>query len=408
MRVQDLAATSFGSLIANPLRSLLTALGVVIGAAAVIMTLAIGSGVRKGVDDVISSLGSNLIIVFGTNSQRGGVSGAGGDQLTMADVAAIAKLPDVVATSGSVRGGAQVIAAGANWQTSIEGVEPGYFEANDWKVSEGRLFDEREVRTQRKVALIGATVATELFGASDPIGQKIRINATTVEVIGILAKKGQSGFGQDRDDTVIVPITVAQGRILGRGGVRSDAVQRIYVEGSAGGARLSAMQASVEALLRERKRVREGEEGGFAVRNLTEFAEAQAQTSQLFTVLLLSVGGVSLLVGGIGIMNIMLVSVTERTREIGLRIALGARRGEVRAQFALEATVLSLAGGVLGVIFGVTGSFLLASALNFPVVIDPVGVGVAFGVSAVVGLIFGFWPASRAAALDPIEALRRE
>jgi len=408
MRIQDLAATSFGSLIANPLRSLLTALGVVIGAAAVIMTLAIGSGVRKGVDDVINSLGSNLIIVFSSNQQRGGVSGAGGDPLTLADAAAIAKLPDVVSTSGSVRGGAQVIAAGANWQTSVEGVETGYFEANDWGVSAGRVFDEREVRTQRKVALLGATVATELFGASDPIGQKVRVNATTVEVIGILAKKGQSGFGQDRDDTVILPITVAQSRVLGRGGVRADGVQRIYVEGAAGGARLSALQESVEALLRERKRVREGEESGFAVRNLTEFAQAQAQTSQLFTVLLLSVGGVSLLVGGIGIMNIMLVSVTERTREIGLRIALGARRGEVRAQFALEATVLSLAGGILGVMLGVTGSFILAKALGFPVVIDPFGVGVAFGVSALVGLIFGFWPASRASALDPIEALRRE
>ena len=408
MRTQDLAATSFGSLVANPLRSLLTALGVVIGAAAVIMTLAIGSGVRKGVDDVINSLGSNLIIVFSSNQQRGGVSGSAGDALTLADVAAIAKLPDVVSTSGSVRGGAQVIAAGANWQTLVEGVEPGYFEANDWGVSEGRLFDDREVRTQRKVALLGATVATELFGASDPLGQKVRINATTVEVIGILAKKGQSGFGQDRDDTVIVPITVAQGRILGRTGARSDAVQRVYVEGAAGGSRLTALQESVEALLRERKRVREGEDGGFAVRNLTEFAQAQAQTSQLFTVLLLSVGGVSLLVGGIGIMNIMLVSVTERTREIGLRIALGARRGEVRAQFALEATVLSLAGGILGVVLGVTGSFLLAKALGFPVVIDPFGVGIAFGVSALVGLIFGFWPASRAAALDPIEALRRE
>ncbi|MBY0447764.1 MAG: ABC transporter permease, partial [Hyphomonadaceae bacterium] len=336
------------------------------------------------------------------------VSGAGGDPLTLADAAAIAKLPDVVSTSGSVRGGAQVIAAGANWQTSVEGVETGYFEANDWGVSAGRVFDEREVRTQRKVALLGATVATELFGASDPIGQKVRVNATTVEVIGILAKKGQSGFGQDRDDTVILPITVAQSRVLGRGGVRADGVQRIYVEGAAGGSRLSALQESVEALLRERKRVREGEESGFAVRNLTEFAQAQAQTSQLFTVLLLSVGGVSLLVGGIGIMNIMLVSVTERTREIGLRIALGARRGEVRAQFALEATVLSLAGGILGVVLGVTGSFILAKALGFPVVIDPFGVGIAFGVSALVGLIFGFWPASRASALDPIEALRRE
>lgn len=409
MRAADLVSTAFGSLIAHPLRSLLTALGVVIGAGAVIMMLSIGAGAQKAVNDVISSLGSNLLIVFSQNSSRGGVSTAGGgEQLTLADVEAIrTRLPDVVAASGSVRGGVQAIAGGANWATQVEGVEVGYFEANDWGVTAGRVFDEREVRTQRKVALLGQTVAAELFGSSDPIGQRLRLGGTQLEIIGLLERKGQSGFGQDRDDIVIVPITVAQGRILGRGGVRADQVQRIYIEG-ASSAVLPRLEQEVDALLRERKRVREGQEGGFAVRNLTEFAEAQAQTTAIFSALLASIAAVSLLVGGIGIMNIMLVTVTERTREIGLRIALGAKRGEVRAQFALEATVLSLTGGLIGVIIGVLGAMVIASSGSFPVVIDPTAAALAFGVSAAVGLVFGFWPASRAAKLDPIEALRRE
>lgn len=408
MRIQDLVGTAFGSLVAHPLRSLLTALGVVIGAAAVIMMLSIGAGVQKSVNDAISSLGSNLLIVFNGSSQRGGVSFSGEQRLTVDDVRAIReRLPDVVAASGSVRGGAQAIAGGANHATQVEGVEPGYFEANDWGVVSGRVFDEREMRTQRKVGLLGQTVAEELFGASDPVGQRIRLGSSQIEVIGVLQEKGQSGFGGDRDDIVIVPITVAQGRILGRTGARAGSVRQIYVEG-ANSAALPKLQADIEQLLRERQRTREGEPDSFVVRNLSEILATQQQTTQVFAFLLASIAAVSLLVGGIGIMNIMLVSVTERTREIGLRIALGAKRGDVQRQFALEATVLSLAGGLLGVALGVGGAALIAQLGQFPVIIDPASVALAFGVSALVGLVFGFWPASRASKLDPIEALRRE
>lgn len=411
MQPRDLVVTAFSSLIAHPLRSLLTALGVVIGAAAVIMMLSIGAGVQKRVNDVISGLGSNLLIITNGASRQGGVSfaGSGGEQrLSLADAKAVREgLPDAVAVSGSVRGVTQAIAGGANWQTQVEGIETGFFEANDWSVTAGRVFDDRDVRTGRKVALIGTTVARELFGASDPIGQNLRLGSTQVEIIGVLQSKGQSGFGQDRDDAVLVPITVALGRILGRSGLRADSVQRIYVEAVSDGA-LTQLSADIETLLRQRRRLREGEPSDFTVRNLTEFAQAQADTTKVFAALLASIAGVSLLVGGIGIMNIMLVSVTERTREIGLRIALGARRSDVRAQFALEATVLSLAGGLIGVVIGVSGAWAIAKGGDFPVVIDPGSVGMAFGVSALVGLVFGFWPASRAAQLDPIEALRRE
>lgn len=408
MRLQDLVGTAFGSLVAHPLRSLLTALGVVIGAAAVIVMLSIGAGVQKSVNDAISSLGSNLLIVFNGTSQRGGVAFSGEQKLTLDDVRAIReRLPDAVAVSGSVRGASQAVADGANHPTQVEGVEPGYFEANDWGVVSGRVFDDRDVRTQRKVALIGQTVAEELFGSSDPVGRRLRLGSSQMEIIGLLKEKGQSGFGGDRDDIVIVPITVAQGRILGRNGARTNSVRQIYIEGSSSSA-LPKLQADVEAILRERHRIREGDADDFVVRNISDIASAQQQTTQVFAVLLASIAAVSLLVGGIGIMNIMLVSVTERTREIGLRIALGAKRRDVQAQFALEATVLSLTGGLLGVLLGVLGALLIAKLGQFPSIIDPASVGLAFGVSALIGLVFGFWPASRASNLDPIEALRRE
>ncbi|MCL4715665.1 MAG: ABC transporter permease [Hyphomonadaceae bacterium] len=412
MRTSDLIASAARALRSNPLRSALTALGVIIGVASVVAMVALGSGAQAQVERSIASLGSNLLIVVpGAQRSGGGVraqAGAGGgwDALTLGDAEAIAaQVENVAVVAPSQRARTQVIAGGLNWNPQVEGVTPAYLEARDWRIAQGRMFDETEERQARRVIVLGATVANELFPNVDPVGQTARMAGGAYEVIGVLESKGQSGFGMDQDDIVLAPLTTVKRRVSGRRG-RGDSVSQISVKAVNEGV-LSAVQQDVETLLRQRHRTREGEDD-FTVQNLSSITQTAAQTTQVFTYLLGGISAVSLLVGGIGIMNIMLVSVTERTREIGLRKALGARQSDILHQFGLEAVTLSVAGGIIGLTIGVAGAWLMTSLFNLPLVISPLNAGMAIAFSGAVGVVFGAYPAWRAARLDPIEALRRE
>lgn len=407
MRTSDLVASAARALRANPMRSALTALGVIIGVASVVAMVALGSGAQAQVERSISSLGSNLLIIVPGAQRAGGVRGqAGGwDTLTMGDAQAIAQIEGVVAVAPTQRARTQVIAGGLNWNPQIEGVTPDYLIARDWNIAQGRMFDETEERQARRVVVLGATVARELFPNVNPIGETVRMNGGAFEVIGVLASKGQSGFGLDQDDIVLAPFTTVKRRISGRQR-RADTVSQISVKAASDGI-LPVIEREVVEVLRQRHRTQEGEDD-FTVQNLSSITEAAAQTTQVFTYLLGGISAVSLLVGGIGIMNIMLVSVTERTREIGLRKALGARQSDILNQFGLEAVTLSVAGGVVGLALGVLGAWLMTSLFNLPLVIAPQNAILAIGFSGLVGVMFGAYPAWRAARLDPIEALRRE
>lgn len=408
MRTSDLVASAARALRANPMRSALTALGVIIGVASVVAMVALGSGAQARVERSIASLGSNLLIVVpGAMRGGGGVRGAAGgwDSLTMADAEAIAQLENVAVVAPSQRARTQVVANGLNWNPQVEGVTPDYLVARDWQIASGRMFDETEERQARRVVVLGATVASELFPNVEPVGQSVRMNGGTYEIIGVLESKGQSGFGLDQDDIVLAPLTTVKRRISGRRG-RGDSVSQISVKAESEGV-LSQLQDDVETLLRQRHRTREGEDD-FTVQNLSSITETAAQTTQVFTYLLGGISAVSLLVGGIGIMNIMLVSVTERTREIGLRKALGARQSDILHQFGLEAVALSVTGGIIGLVIGIAGAWGMTTLFNLPLVVSPLNAGLAIAFSGVVGVVFGAYPAWRAAKLDPIEALRRE
>jgi len=408
MRTSDLVSSAGRALRANPMRSALTALGVIIGVASVVAMVALGAGAQAQVERSISSLGSNLLIVVpGAMRGGGGVrgqAGGGWDSLTIDDAEAIAQLENVLVVAPAQNARTQVIASGLNWNPQVLGVTPDFLTARDWEIASGRMFDETEERQARRVVVLGATVVNELFPNMDPVGQTVRMNGGAFEVIGVLESKGQSGF-QDQDDIVLAPFTTVKRRISGRQR-RADTVSQISVK-AVDEESLAQLQADVETLLRQRHRTREGEDD-FTVQNLSAITEAAAQTTQVFTYLLGGISAVSLLVGGIGIMNIMLVSVTERTREIGLRKALGARQSDILHQFGLEAVALSLAGGVIGLILGVGGAWLMTSLFTLPLVISPLNAAFAIGFSGLVGVLFGAYPAWRAAKLDPIEALRRE
>lgn len=412
MRRADLITFAAGAIIAHPTRSALTSLGVVIGVAAVVMMTSIGLGAQQRVTSAIGGLGSNLLIVSpGASRGAGGgfvSQGAGsGMSLNDDDAEAIGKLDGVAASAPSVRGGAQLASEGANWSTRVEGVTPDYLTARDLTIASGRMFDENEARQGRKVIVIGQTIVTELFGeGADPIGKRIRVGAVPFEVIGVLESKGQSGFGQDQDDIVLGPLSAVRSRIVGRR-VRGDNVQTIYVKAETADD-LDRVQEDLSNLLRERHRIRAGQEDDFSVQNMASIMEAMQASVKTFTGLLAAVAAVSLVVGGVGIMNIMLVAVTERTREIGLRMALGARRNDVLFQFALEAMTLSVIGGAIGLVIGVGGGALMAKLGDWPVAIAAWSIPVSLGFSLLVGLVFGAYPSWRAARLDPIEALRRE
>lgn len=409
IRTSDLIGSASRALRSNPMRSALTALGVIIGVMSVVALVSLGNGTQAKVEQSIQSLGSNLIIVVpGSMRGPGGARGAAGgfNSLTLGDADAISKnVEGVTVVSPGVRSMQQVVAGGLNWNTQIMGVTPNYTEVRDWNVSSGRFIDDTENRQGRKVAVLGATVVTNLFPNEDPIGQSVRIHGGLYQVIGVMESKGQTGLGSDQDDVVLAPFTTVKRTMSGRQG-RADTVNQISVKGASEDV-LTQVTDDITTLLRQRHRTTEGEDD-FTVQNLTSITETVQSTAQTLTLLVSGIAGISLLVGGIGIMNIMLVSVTERTREIGLRKALGARRSDILHQFGLEAVALSVAGGLVGLVLGCLAAWGLTSLFQLPLVLSLTTAMIAIGFSAVVGVIFGAYPAWQAARLDPIEALRRE
>jgi putative ABC transport system permease protein len=401
---------ALSALAANYLRSVLTALGIFIGVAAVIATVAVGEGARRQVTAQIQSLGANLLIIWGGSANVGGVRlGAGGrSNLSWDDAQAIAReVPQVEVAAGTIRQTLQMIAGNQNWQASVIASDPDYFVAHEWVAGEGRLFTAAEAGAARKVVVLGATVAENLFGEENPIGREIRIRATPFEVIGVMARKGQNPMGQDQDDAVFIPDWTARRSVMGASRANARQVSVISVKVHEGEDMREA-EENIRALMRQRHRVAANEPDSVSVRNLSDIQATRDAAARTLSLLLASVAAVSLLVGGIGVMNIMLVSVTERTREIGLRLAVGARRRDVLAQFLLEALVLALLGGAAGVLAGIALSHAAADLAGWPVLVKPEAVLLAVGVSALTGLFFGFWPARRAARLDPIAALRHD
>lgn len=401
------ALTAIG---ANALRSALTMLGIIIGVAAVIAMVAIGSGARERVTAQIKSLGANLAIIQSGNVTQGGARlGAGASStLTDEDAGAILKeIDEVVAAAPVIFTRAQAIYAGTNWSTQITATDLDFFAAREWDVAEGRLFEPEELRKGEIVAIIGQTVAKNLFGEQNPLDQQFRIRNVPFKVIGVMAPKGQSALGQDQDDVIFVPLDTGRRRIIGRNYARDRSVQTIMVKFASEGAIAPGIEQT-GALLRQRHRLMADQDDDFIVRNLTEIANTATQAATTLSWLLAAVAGVSLLVGGIGIMNIMLVSVTERTREIGLRLAVGARQRDILAQFLIEATTLATIGGAVGIALGVGSALTIANIAGWPSVVSIETILVAVGVSGMIGVFFGFYPARQAARLDPIEALRRE
>jgi len=390
----------------NKLRSSLTMLGVIIGVGAVIAMVGVGQGASKQVQDQIAAMGSNMLFVSSGTVNRGGLRLGWGQTKTLIydDMKAILQESPAVKTAAP--GGqtsAQVVFGNDNWFTNIQGTEPQYFDIRDWPIVAGTPFTQAEVDSSANVAVIGASVRQNLFGATDPIGQTVRIKSLPFKVVGVLNSKGQSAaMGQDQDDVIFVPITTLQKKLTGETWLRFIVVSAVSKDAT------YAAQQEITSLLRDRHRIRTGQDDDFMVRNLADVADLADQSSRVMTMLLASIAGVSLIVGGIGIMNIMLVSVTERTREIGIRMAIGATEGDVQRQFLIEAIVLSLIGGAIGILFGVGSSLLITKVLGWSVLISPLAIVAAAVFSGAVGIFFGFYPARKAARLDPIEALRFE
>jgi putative ABC transport system permease protein len=408
MTYRDALVSAIDALRLNKLRSALTMLGIVIGVAAVIAMIAVGGGAREQVVAQIRSLGSNLLIVMPGNVTAGGVRmGAGAaSTLTDEDASAIAaEIPAVQITAPNMRGSGQVIAAGTNWSTAIFGIDLGWFEARDWDVENGRIFEPEEIARGAQVAILGQTVARNLFGGLDPVGEEVRIRNVPLRIVGVMSKKGQTTWGADQDDVVFVPLNTARQRVLGRNLANARAVGTIYVKVREGG-NIAATEEEIKVLLRQRHRIQPGAEDDFSIRNLADIAATREASARTLALLLAAVAGVSLMVGGIGIMNIMLVSVTERTREIGLRLAVGARKWDILRQFLLEAAGLAVIGGAVGVLIGVGAAYLISNAAGWPLLVEPGAVLLAVVFSGLVGIFFGWYPAMRASRLDPIEALR--
>ena len=390
---------------ANRMRTVLTMLGMVIGVGAVVLMMSIGQGAQYAIKQSISAMGSNLFILLSGSSSSGGVrSGSGGAlTLTVNDAKAIAELPGVQATAPIHPGNAQIVYGPSNWNTSVIGTTPAYLEVRAWPVVEGAAFTASDVRSATRVALIGQTAAQNLFGDENPVGKTIRIRQSPFTVLGVLGIKGQGMDGRDQDDTIIVPLTTAQRIVFGTpfpGTVRMVMVQASSQE------IMPAVEKSMTELLRQRHRIREGMDADFSLRNLSAVADSAAESTRVMSMLLGAIASVSLLVGGIGIMNIMLVSVTERTREIGIRMAIGARERDILLQFLLEAIIISVVGCFIGLLLGIGSALLTSELTGTMVIISGESVLVAFGVAATVGIFFGFYPAKKAARLDPIEALR--
>lgn len=399
---------AFKALSRNKMRSGLTMLGIIIGVSAVIAMIAVGSGAKARIQEQIASMGSNLLIVLSGSATSGGIRFGSGSvpTLTVDDAKAIAtELPSIKYSAPVLTGIVQIVSGNQNWSTAAYGSTPEALLIRDWPVVNGRALTQADVDGRAAVCLLGQTVAENLFGDMDPVGQIVRIKKFPFTVIGVLALKGQTTWGQDQDDTVYVPLTTSQRLLFGRnfpGMVRSISVQATSAE------TLKQAEEEITQLLRQRHRLRSDQENDFSVRNLTEAMSTAEESARVMSLLLGAIASIALLVGGIGIMNIMLVSVTERTREIGIRLAVGARERDILYQFLIEALVLSLIGGLIGIVIGVSASLLISHFVKWPTLVSPQALLLSFSFAGGVGMFFGFYPARKAAKLDPIEALRFE
>ncbi|MEW5798973.1 MAG: ABC transporter permease [Bacteroidota bacterium] len=405
MGILDILEVALVSLSRNKMRSFLTMLGIIIGVGAVIAMMAVGNGAQQSIKDQIASLGTNIILIFPGSTNQQGVRTGGGSATTLTDedIEAIrTQCPSVALITPSLRTGAQIVYQEMNWRAGVMGVTPEYFEIRSWPVSSGQYFTDADVRGATKVCVVGQTIVDNLFKGDDPIGKIIRIKKMPFKVVGVLEVKGQSAQGNDQDDIIIAPATTVQRKLMGQhffGSVLASAVSEDRMN--------DAIQQITE-VLRVQHKLQPWEENDFTVRSQTEIANAAQSTSQVLTVLLASIASISLIVGGIGIMNIMLVSVTERTKEIGLRMSVGATGRIILAQFLFEAIVLSLLGGLIGVMLGILSSSLISKFAGWTTLVSPESIALAFLFSAAVGVFFGFYPARKAAQLNPIEALRYE
>ncbi|ARU49380.1 ABC transporter permease [Sulfurospirillum diekertiae] len=398
-------AEAWSAMGANRLRTFLTMLGMVIGVGAVILMSSIGAGTQAKVKESIASMGSNLFIVLAGSMTSGGVRiGSGAVQtLTISDATAMEEIDSIAATAPVSSGSAQMVYQSANWNTQVTGTTPSFFQVRDWAIESGYSFMDSDVRGATRVVVLGKTVAENLFGDESPVGKTIRIKNSPYIVVGVLAKKGQSLDGRDQDDTAMVPITTAQTKLFGsqfKGTVRFIMVQGRSEE------TMDQAEEAMTQLLRQRHKLRESAEDDFTIRNLTALANTAEETTKAMSLMLAAIASISLLVGGIGIMNIMLVSVTERTREIGIRIAIGAKQNHILVQFLLEALMISIIGCFIGVCVGVGGAYTVAHFFPISVVITQNSIVISFLVATGVGVFFGFYPARKAANLEPIEALR--
>ena len=399
---------SLRALLVNKMRSFLTMLGIIIGVGSVIALMAVGTGAGQKMREQVASMGTNLLMVFSGSATSGGQRMGAGTQMTLSlsDTEAMRKeLSAVKEAAPFVNGVAQALYGNQNWSTIVQGTTPPVFEIRDWAVTAGRPFSWEDVRSANKVCLLGTTVADNLFGGIDPVGKVIKIKNVPFAVIGLLEKKGESLDGRDQDDTIYMPVTTAQKKVLG--GLPGEFVRIVFVKAKSF-EQLDEAEEQINALLRQRHHIGPKQDDDFSVRNLTQILQSAEQMVRIISLLLTAIASVSLLVGGIGIMNIMLVSVTERTKEIGIRMAVGARAADIRFQFLIEALLLSLIGGVFGIVLGIGLSRVISYFADWPAIITPSSILLAFGFSSAVGLFFGFYPAYKASKLNPIDALRYE
>lgn len=403
--IESLLGEALQAMAANGLRTILTALGIMIGVAAVVLMVSIGEGTQKQVTDSIRSMGSNLLIVRSGSRTQGGVRMGAGQTptLTEMDSEAIAQLPETLMTAPMVQGGVQVIYGANNWSTSVVGTDANYLRIRDWNLAEGRDFTESEIKGGLRVAILGQDVATQLFGIDNPVGQVIRIKQSPFKVIGLLSVKGQTLDGRSQDDTIIVPLRTAQRQLFGT--QFQGTIGFIFVQAKSDN-KMESLQRNIELLLRQRHHLGDHAEDDFTVTNMAEVTQKANEITGMLSILLGAIASISLFVGGIGIMNIMMVSVTERTREIGIRMALGARRVDIMLQFLLESVIITVSGGVIGILTGIGLSVVAKRFFNVWAVITSSPIILAFAVSVAVGIFFGLYPARKAAKMKPIDALR--